>query len=139
MSGRCSRMFDSVINAVHALFYSDDAPVTRAFFRDVLGWPFLEHEESGPGWLIFRSGPSEVGVHPNSWTVDGTTTAVPIHHELSFMCDDIDQTVAELRAKGAEVLGEPADLGFGVGVTIQVPAAGEVLLYQPSYPPSHGL
>ena len=28
-----------MITAVHTLIYSDDAPATRAFFRDVLGWP----------------------------------------------------------------------------------------------------
>ena len=31
-----------MITAVHTLIYSDDAPATRAFFRDVLGWPFVE-------------------------------------------------------------------------------------------------
>jgi predicted enzyme related to lactoylglutathione lyase len=121
------------VHAVHALIYSEDAPTTRAFFRDVLGWPYREHSESGPGWLIFGSGPSELGVHPNSWSYEGKTTTVPIKHELSLICDDLDSTVAELAAKGAEFAGEPRDMGFGVAVVLKIPAAGELLLYQPKY------
>ncbi|HEX6758955.1 MAG TPA: hypothetical protein VF086_11220 [Propionibacteriaceae bacterium] len=43
----------------------------------MLGWPYLEDANSGPGWLIFRSGPSELAVHPNSWTYGGESTTVP--------------------------------------------------------------
>jgi predicted enzyme related to lactoylglutathione lyase len=125
-----------MITALHALLYSDDPPTTRAFLRDVLEWPFLENPESGPGWLIFRSGPSELGVHPNSW---GQTTTVPIHHELSLICDDLPATIKELSAKGAEFSGEPVDYGYGPMVHLRIPAAGEVQLYQPKYPPSYDL
>ena len=63
-----------MITALHALLYSEDPPATRAFLRDVLGWPYLEDTNSAPGWLIFRSGPSEIGVHPNSWSYGGEST-----------------------------------------------------------------
>ena len=55
-----------MITSLHALIYSDDPEATRAFLRDVLGWPYVEHAESEPGWLIFKTGPSELGVHPTS-------------------------------------------------------------------------
>ena len=42
-----------MIRAIHTLVYSDDAEATRAFFRDVLGCPYVEHPESAPGWLIW--------------------------------------------------------------------------------------
>jgi predicted enzyme related to lactoylglutathione lyase len=128
-----------MLTAVHMLLYSEDPPTTRAFLRDVLGWPYLEDSNSGPGWLIFRSGPSEMGVHPNSWTYQGQTTTVPIHHEISLMCDDLDATVAELSAKGAEFSGEPVDYGYGLMIKLRIPAAAEVQLYQPNYPPSYDL
>ena len=50
-----------MIKAVHTLIYSDDPEATRSFLRDVLGWPYVEHPESGSGWLIFKTGPSEMG------------------------------------------------------------------------------
>ncbi len=36
-----------MITAVHTLIYSDDPAATRAFFRDVLTWPFVADEGSG--------------------------------------------------------------------------------------------
>jgi len=105
----------------------------------VLEWPFLENAESGPGWLIFRSGPSEMGVHPNSWTYEGKTTTVPIHHEISLICDDLAATMKALSDKGAEFSGEPVDYGYGLMINLRIPAAGEVQLYQPNYQPSYDL
>ena len=108
-----------MITALHALLYSDT--------------------NSEPGWLIFRSGPSEIGVHPNSWTYGGESTTVPVHHEISLMCDDLAATMEELRARGAEFNGEPVDYGYGLMIKLRIPAAGEIQLYQPNYQPSYGL
>jgi catechol 2,3-dioxygenase-like lactoylglutathione lyase family enzyme len=128
-----------MITAIHLLVYSDDAAATRTFLRDVLGWPYVEHAESAPGWLIFRSGPSELGVHPTSETYEGREYSHPRHHSISLMCDDIAATVAELGAKGAEFTGPPEDLGFGIGTSLKVPSADDILLYQPKHPEAHGL
>lgn len=128
-----------VITGVHALLYSDDPPATRAFFSDVVGWPSREHDESGPGWLIFGSGPSELGVHPTSWPGQGQTTTVPVHHSVSLVTDDVAAEAARLRQRGAEIDGDPQDMGFGLGVMVTVPGAGQILLYQPAYEPSFDL
>jgi len=128
-----------VINAVHTLIYSDDPPATRAFMRDVLGWPSFEHAESEPGWLIFKTGPSELGVHPTSYSHDGVEYTHPRHHSVSLMCDDVRATRAELESKGATFSDEIQDLGFGLGTTLELPGAGGILLYEPAYPPAHSL
>ena len=52
-----------MITSIHTLIYSDDANATRAFLRDVLGWKYVA-EDFDNDWLIFKSGPSEMGVHP---------------------------------------------------------------------------
>ena len=91
-----------MITSIHTLIYSDDAPVTRAFLRDVLGWPYVEDAlGGGAGWLIFKTGRSEMGVHPTHSVYDGKTYDSPRHHLISLMCDDISHTVAELKGKGA--------------------------------------
>ena len=62
-----------MIAAVHTLIYADDPEAARAFFRDVLEFP---HIDTGGGWLIFKTGPSELGVHPTSgegWSTDPIT------------------------------------------------------------------
>lgn len=123
-----------MITAVHTLVYSDDPPATRAFLRDVVGWPFVEHVESGPGWLIFGSGPSEMGVHPTHTTHQGRDHEVPRHHEISLMCDDIEATRAELEAKGATFNSPIIDRGFGLTAMLDVPGADPIMLYQPNHP-----
>lgn len=128
-----------VITAVHTLIYSDDAPATRAFLRDVLGWPCVEDASSEPGWLIFQTGPSEMGVHPSSGVFEGRTYEYGRHHQISLMCDDIEATVAELEARGAEFSGPPEDLGFGIAASLKLPGAGEMLVYQPRHPEAHSL
>ncbi|MGI8513677.1 MAG: VOC family protein, partial [Acidimicrobiia bacterium] len=50
-----------MITSIHTLIYSDDPAATRAFLRDVLEWSWVE-EPGSSGWLIFRSGPSEMGI-----------------------------------------------------------------------------
>jgi catechol 2,3-dioxygenase-like lactoylglutathione lyase family enzyme len=128
-----------MIKAIHTLIYSDDPEATRAFLRDVLGWPYVEHPESEPGWLIFKTGPSELGVHPTSGTHEGQGFSYPLHHSISLMCEDIEATVAELETRGAVFSGPPEDLGFGVGTNLRLPGAGEILLYEPRHPEAHSL
>ena len=52
-----------MITALHTLVYAYDAETARAFFRDVPRWPSVD---TGGGWLIFKTGPSELGVHPTT-------------------------------------------------------------------------
>jgi predicted enzyme related to lactoylglutathione lyase len=127
-----------MITSVHTLVYSDDPPATRAFFRDVLQWPSVHDESSSSEtdeWLIFRTGPSELGVHPTS----GDGWSSPRHSELSLMCDDIAATVAELRSRGAVIDGEPKDRGFGIAVSVSVPGADPILLYEPKHRVAYNL
>ena len=128
-----------VITAVHLLVYSDDPPATRAFLRDVLGWPYVTDPGSGPDWLIFRSGPSEMGIHPTTETYEGKTYSSPRHHSISLMCDDIAATRADLESKGAQFAGEIEDMGFGLAASLKVPGADDILLYEPKHPEAHGL
>jgi catechol 2,3-dioxygenase-like lactoylglutathione lyase family enzyme len=121
-----------VIAALHTLIYAEDPDVARAFFRDILELPFAD---TGGGWLIFKSGPSELAVHPSSWEYEGQTGSTEQQFDVSLMCDDLDKTMAELTAKGAEFTGEIRDEGWGVTARLKVPGAGDMTLYQPAYDP----
>jgi predicted enzyme related to lactoylglutathione lyase len=113
-----------MIIAVHTIVYADDAERARAFFRDVFGWP---HVDAGGGWLIFKTGPSELGVHP-------TDPPGQPRHQITFMCDDITATLADLKAKGAEVTQDIRNDPFGQTAVIEVPGgAGEMMIYQPRH------
>ncbi|MGI9001541.1 MAG: VOC family protein [Pseudonocardia sp.] len=109
-----------MITGTHAILYTEDAQRARTFFSDVLGLPFVD---AGDGWLIFRMPPAELGVHP---------AAAP-SHELFLMCDDIEATVAELTAKGAEFRTPVSDEGFGRMTTLAIPGGGSIGLYEPHH------
>jgi predicted enzyme related to lactoylglutathione lyase len=115
------------IIGAHVLLYTPEAEALRATFRDVFGW---KHVDAGGGWLIFALPPAELGVHP----AEGPTHDSGVRHQLSLMCDDIDVTVRELRAKGIDVQGEPTDEGYGVTITLKLPGGVEVMLYEPRHP-----
>lgn len=125
-----------MITAVHTLIYADDADAARDFFRDVLGWP---HVDAHDGWLIFKTGPSELGVHPAAAGPGAQAPPGGQHHEISLMCDDIERTMAELTDKGAEFIGPVDDRGFGRVAVLRIPGAGEMVLYQPRHPVAHNL
>lgn len=128
-----------MINALHTLIYSDDPVATRAFMSDVFGWPFVESNESEPGWLIFGTGPSEMGVHPTHSVWEGQDYNHPRHHQIALMCDDIEKTRAELEGKGASFSSPITDEGYGLTGMLDLPGADPIMVYQPKHPTAHQL
>lgn len=121
-----------MITAVHTLLYAEDVDAARAFLRDVLRLPY---SDTGGGWLIFRSGPSEMGVHPASWEHEGRSGATDQRFDVSLMCDDLAATMADLESRGAEFDGEVQDEQWGRTVSLKVPGAGTIMLFEPTYDP----
>lgn len=122
-----------MITSVHLLIYSDDAPATRAFLRDVLGWPHVEDAGSEPGWLIFSTGRSELGVHPTHSVWEGKEYNSPRQHQISLMCDNIERTMQDLTAKGATFSAPVSDEGYGLTTLLDVPGADPIMLYEPRH------
>lgn len=120
------------ITGAHMLLYSSQPDALRAVLRDTFGFPSVD---AGEGWLIFALPPSELGVHP----AEGPTYESGVRHQISFMCDDIKATVAELRGKGVRIDGEPADEGWGITVGMILPGEVPVMLYQPRHAIAAGL
>lgn len=114
------------IIGAHALLYTSQPEALRATLRDDFGF---RHVDAGEGWLIFALPPAELGVHP----AEGPTDESGTRHQLTFMCDDIEATIRQLRAKGITVRGEPRDEGYGITTTLVLPGDVEVMLYQPRH------
>lgn len=108
------------ITGVHAILYSGDAAADRAFLADVLG---LTSVDAGDGWPIFALPPAELAAHPAPADGGG--------HELYLMCDDIEATVRELAAKGAEFSSGVTQQRWGLITTIRLPGGGRLGLYEP--------
>jgi catechol 2,3-dioxygenase-like lactoylglutathione lyase family enzyme len=118
-----------MITAIHTLIYAEDAQKARAFFRDVLG---LHHVDAGDGWLIFALPPAELGIHPE----EGGT---PGRHEISLICDDVQQTVDALKQKGVEFTAPITNEGWGLRTALRIPGGREISLYQPLHKTAYQL
>jgi hypothetical protein len=108
------------------MLYSSKAAELRAFIRDKLRFPYTD---VGDGWLIFDLPEADMGCHPAA-AEDGAPSGT---HAISFYCDDIGKTVAELKARGVEFTGEIKDAGYGFVTHFRVPGGFELQLYEPRY------
>lgn len=114
-----------MIKGMHAMYYSSQAAELRAFLRDKLG---LSGTDVGEGWLIFDAPEADLGVHPTE--AGGVPSGTC---DISFYCDEIHSTVAELRGRGVEFTCEVEDHGYGFVTYFKVPGDFKVQLYQPKY------
>lgn len=115
-----------MISGVHTVIYSKQAERLRTFLRDTLKLPSVD---AGGGWLIFALPPAELAIHP----------AEDSYHELYLMCDDIEGTTKDLKAKGVELASPIADQGWGLLTRLRFPSGDEIGLYQPKHPTAIGL
>jgi catechol 2,3-dioxygenase-like lactoylglutathione lyase family enzyme len=125
-----------MIHGAHILLYSQDPEADRAFFRDVLGFTFVD---VGEGWLIFALPPAELAVHPT----DGSSGQVHGGHALAgavlyLMCDDLHGLLQSLEARNVHHT-EVTEATWGIKTTLRLPSGGEIGLYQPSHPTALGL
>jgi hypothetical protein len=114
-----------MIRGVHTMFYSSQPEELRAFLRDKIGF---RATDVGGGWLIFDLPEADMGCHPLEEKGLPSGTA-----HISFYCDDVRTTVAELKRRGVEFLDEIADHGYGLVTHFRVPGDFAVQLYQPLY------
>jgi catechol 2,3-dioxygenase-like lactoylglutathione lyase family enzyme len=114
----------NMITGAHIILYSTDAEADRVFIRDVLGFPGVD---AGGG---FKLPPAEIAVHPT----DGLGK-----HEFYLMCDDLEQTLAELTARGVTISHPPSDEGWGLRASIELPSGSKLSIYQPRHPTAYDL
>jgi catechol 2,3-dioxygenase-like lactoylglutathione lyase family enzyme len=109
-----------MITGAHVMIFSRDPQADREFLRDTLELPCID---SGGGWLIFKLPPAELGVH------GGEKNDV---HEFYLMCDDVDETVASLKRKGAEcdAIGQR---DWGRVTAVELPGGGKLGIYEPRH------
>jgi catechol 2,3-dioxygenase-like lactoylglutathione lyase family enzyme len=109
-----------MISGAHVIVYSKNAEADRTFFRDVLGFKYVD---AGHGWLIFALPPGEAAVHPSDES----------SHELYFVCEDLKAEMASLAKKGVKC-SEVHEPRWGSITKMRLPGGGEVGLYQPKHP-----
>ncbi|MFN8547457.1 MAG: VOC family protein [Candidatus Eisenbacteria bacterium] len=114
-----------MIRGMHGMFYSSEADALRTFIKEKLG---LSGTDVGGGWLIFNAPEADLGVHPTEGNDPPSGTM-----DISFYCDDIEATVAELNGRGVEFTHPVEDHGYGFVTHFKVPGGFKVQLYQAKY------
>jgi predicted enzyme related to lactoylglutathione lyase len=114
-----------MIRGLHAMFYSSQDNELREFLRDKLGF---KATDVGGGWLIFDTPEADIGVHPTDGKEPPSGTA-----DISFYCDNINETVSDLKSRGVEFTQEVEDHGYGLVTHFKVPGGFKIQLYEPKY------
>ena len=119
-----------MIIGTHLLLYSRDPEADRAFFRDVLGFSYVD---VGGGWLIFALPPAEVGVHP----AEQNLTQMHAGHDLAtgtlyLLCSPLKETLDKLADKGVDHT-ELVEAEWGVATSIRLPGGANLGLYEPRH------
>ena len=119
-----------MFSGAHFLLYSKEPEADRAFFRDVLGFRFVD---VGHGWLIFALPPSELAVHPGDGTFAQMHADQPmLGSVLYLMCDDLQAVMKRL--EGSKISCTPAvEADWGTATSVRLPSGGYIGLYQPKH------
>lgn len=107
----------------HNVLFVADVPAAREFYIEKMGFSLLE---DNPNIFAFRAGDVRFSVFGNNppKTEDASITVM-------FRTDDIEKTVAELRARGVKIEQEIRDApGFAKHVAFNDPHGNEIYVGQ---------
>jgi len=106
-----------VITGIAVEIIHPDVEETYTFLRDKLGLPCFD---AGGGFMVFEP--------PKAILEAGQAGDTPF--TLSFQCDDIDTTIADLEGRGVECKKPPRDEPWGRTSEFSLPNGRSVILYQ---------
>ena len=119
-----------MITGTHVLLYSTDADADRAFIRDVLRFAFVD---VGGGWLIFKTPPAEMAVHPADGGFHQQHSGERLLGAVIYlMCDDVRRLTSELAERHVNC-SPLQEQEWGISTTIPLPSGGALGLYQPRH------
>jgi len=110
-----------MIRGAHVVLCSTNAEADRAFFCDVLEYPFVD---AGHDWLIFALPPAEPAIHPAE--ANGPD-------EVLLMCDDIEAFIARMSEHGV-ACSELRTQRWGSATGLTLPGGGALGAYEPAHP-----
>jgi hypothetical protein len=109
-----------MIIGAHTIIFSTNPEADRAFLRDVLHLPYVD---SGDGWLIFKSPPSEIALHPSKRNNV---------HTIYLMCDNIQAFMEEMKQLNIRC-ENVIEAEWGLLTNITLPGGGKLGVYQPRH------
>ena len=120
-------MFVIAIIGLNTLLFSKEVEALHTAMRDVFDLP---PEKDDRDYIHFDCPPARMELHTGPPDF-GVPAAGEPTHAVSLVCDDMEATVEELRAKGIEFRGEPKDEGWGKVIVMVLPGGVEMVVYEP--------
>ena len=114
------------ITGTHLVIHSAEPEKLRNLLARLMPGPGVDAD--GSGWMVYPAPPAEIAVHPGQRP----------RHEITFMCDDLTATMAQLSDvgpsdEGVVFDGDPLTEEWGTYVTMVLPGDVRVLLYEPRH------
>ena len=110
-----------MLMGTHVVIPSANADADRKFLQDVLK---LSVVDAGGGYLIFGLPPAEASIHE--------AEGGHLHHELYFLCENVENFVADMGKKNVECSGVQ-DTGWGLLTKLTLPSGAHLQVYQPRH------
>jgi catechol 2,3-dioxygenase-like lactoylglutathione lyase family enzyme len=114
------------LTGCHTVLYTSEPEALRAMLRDVFGFKYVD---AGGGWVDLCSAAGRT----RSASGRRSNWESGMRHEIAFMCDNIAETVSELRGKGVQIEGEPQFQSYGLTIKMTLPGGLRMLLYEPRH------
>ncbi|MGC1206487.1 MAG: VOC family protein [Ornithinimicrobium sp.] len=112
-----------------AMLYVSSQEESLAFYRDLLGFSVVTDQDMGNGarWLelLPPHGVTTIALHDAA--LDGKQPGEGAY--LTFACDDVAATVAELRQRGAKV-SDPNEQPWGTFAFVEGPDHHQVQIHE---------
>ncbi len=111
-----------MITGMSGLFFTSEPEAARAVLKDILEF---SHVEADDGWVTFDVPEASLAVHPIEDDHEP-------FHQLSFACDDLEETATTLEEAGLAVERPFEERGFGTRTTFELPGDVTVELFEPA-------
>ena len=130
-------------NLFHLAFPVSDLDAAREFYGGVLGCP---EGRSSEHWIDFDLYGHQIVTHLSATGagvksanhVDADDVPVP-HFGIVLPMEEWKELAERLKQKGVEFTSEISNQGWGMLISLKVPHAGEMGLYQPRHPTAYDL
>ncbi len=105
-----------------------DQDAALEFYVGTLGFRLVTDQQMGPGqrWIEIKPPKGETGIA--LYTPPGHEDRIGKFQSLSFVCDDVEKTYEELKAKGVQFEGAPKKEPWGTYAVMKDPDGNQMVL-----------
>ena len=106
-----------------------DIEKERRFYHETLGFPIDEAQSEAHFVMLQTAGPAWLALEDVSNQPDKAAPAGSV--EIGLIVDDVDRVWREWKAKGVNLLTQPADLPFGRAFDARDPEGHALSVFKP--------